>query len=296
MFSLQEVVSTFHDDPALIQLLRLQKLLLKVGSPCEVCTTPMVLRVENKNVYGKELFCRNCHTHHSLLSRSIFYHSHLSLFISSQLLVFFDTQCTVTQAMALSNVAHANVSHFYKHIRERLQEYNKNHPIMYDAEEIVEGDETMIRALKNEPTDAREGSEGWVIGLVGRKSGFIHLEIIPDRKKETLITIINAHVPPHTRITTDMHASYGDLSHTHEYAPTFKYHVGSASFVMTYREPSAIHESWLVHTNTIEGTWAQLKAHFHLSHGWPAQYVHLVLAEYIYRSRQIRLSVALESK
>ena len=294
MFSLQEILPFQHTHRPLIILLRQHDLLLKAGAPCAKCTSPMVLRTDGLVADGQSFLCRNCNERSSIRSRSIFANHHLSLYLLTQLLIFFQAQLTVTQSTTLSDLSHASVSHIYKSLRQRIEEYNEQHPIIYDMDDIIEVDETLIKALKIEATDEEEGREGWVIGLVGRKSHLIHLEMINDRRAETLINIIKQHVPPHTRITTDQHASYGDLMYTHEYAPCFKYHVGSSSFVMTYTEPSARHESWRVHTNTIEGTWALLKSHFHQSHGWPASYIHLVLSQFIYHSRNIPLSVALQ--
>ncbi len=303
MFDYSELLSIRDRPPAIVSLLRQHKLLLSTHDPCPYCETPLIRKHDRHLPEGQRLHCRTCDKNFSVYSYSIFSHTHLTLFEFSQLLCFFDSQLTVTQASKVSGLRMATVSEIYNKIRHTLKAYNEQHPIIWPKDEIVEFDETIVQALRDVPhfgSDSRgdpdERVEGWVIGGVGRNTGLVHLEPITDRRAETLLAIVNKHVPEHCRVTTDQHASYGNLMRTHEYAPTFKYHVGSATYPMPYREPSARFGSWTVHTNTIEGQWSLLKSHFHISHGWPASYVPCVLAEFIYRSRHISLSVALQAK
>ncbi len=55
-------------------------------------------------------------------------------------------------------------------------------------------------------------------------------------------------------------------------------------------------ELYPVHTNTIEGYWSQFRTYLHTSHGWPADYLPLYLAECMFRSLHLPLSVALQAE
>ncbi|KAG0440766.1 hypothetical protein DMUE_1510 [Dictyocoela muelleri] len=111
---------------------------------------------------------------------------------------------------------------------------------------IVEIDETKFG--KRKYNRGRRVDGVWVLGGVERSNERkIFLDIIENRKSDTLLNIIKNRVFENSIIFTDMWRGYINLNTIGFSHYTVKHHV---SFVN--RENGA-------HTNTIEGTWAALK-------------------------------------
>lgn len=112
---------------------------------------------------------------------------------------------------------------------------------------IVEIDESKIAKRKHNRGHAVDGA--WVVGGVERteQRGFF-VEPVADRSAETLRDIIQRHVRPGSIVYTDLWRGYcnlGELGVTHQ----------TVNHSVHFRDPVTG-----VHTNTIEGTWAGLKA------------------------------------
>ena len=63
---------------------------------------------------------------------------------------------------------------------------------------------------------------------------------------------------------------------------------------MTYTQETTLGEEIQVHTNTIEGLWAELDAHVHAARGWGAGYMWAVLAECMHHKARIPFLAALD--
>jgi hypothetical protein len=117
------------------------------------------------------------------------------------------------QRVAMATVARMSgrsfdtISSLYRDCRQRVYAYMEAHPIVFAADEIVEVDECyikMLQKLSDKPV--------WVIGMIGRNSGHVALDISLDHKKVSMERIMNRHLPHATTITiSDKHLSFGFL-------------------------------------------------------------------------------------
>jgi hypothetical protein len=136
----------------------------------------------------------------------------------------------------------------------------------------------------------------WIAGIISRKTGDVYLQVIPNRESYTFQHFYDQHVEPGAMVITDGW-SYGKFLDT-------KYHHYVCKKVSvpghTIEEPYDITDKKFgkisIHTNTIEGYWSELRAKLHWSRGWPATYMDYVLAELMYRKKNIPLLTALEIK
>jgi len=126
---------------------------------------------------------------------------------------------------------------------------------------VVEADETMVGGLAaNMHKKERERKVGRnrggahmtnVMGLLkrhdGKKHSTVRTKVLPDRKKESLLTVIHKNVEPGTTLYTDALKNYRDVS----IAGTFNH-----DFV---DHAEAYIKDKVVHTNGLENFWALFK-------------------------------------
>ena len=166
------------------------------------------------------------------------------------------------------------VTAFYDTMRGLMSvDLEYDDPIIFD-DDVVEIDETLVEALRGGELQ-RGRTTGWVFGIVGRDSGKVHLEILPNRKGETLLEVMQQHVPSNTIVCGDTWPAYSTLEDDYTLCLVNK---GRGS--MSYWDQQLCIN---VHTGTIEGVWSQLHAVLHVSRGFPAHYVARVLDEFMYR-------------
>ena len=87
----------------------------------------------------------------------------------------------------------------------------------------------------------------WVLGMVERDTNLCMMVAVPDHSAATLLPIVARHVLPGTRIFTDGWQVYYQLLGPHR-----------LHFVDS-NDP-------ILHTNTVEGSWANCKAKFCAMH------------------------------
>ncbi len=102
-------------------------------------------------------------------------------------------------------------------------------------------------------------------------------------------------VSPQATIT-DEARSFDVLHQTNPHDNALKEKSGTASWPNSYMMKQPGSERYPVHTNTIEGYRSQFRTYLHTSHGWPADYLPLYLAECMFRSLHLPLSVALQAE
>jgi hypothetical protein len=145
---------------------------------------------------GRRFCCTSCFTSRSIRSGSIFDHSQHTLFELAQLITFFDARILVHQAEQLSGINRKRIGDFYTRIRERCSAYIAAHPISFPADEIVEIDELYVQALREPATDEEKGAPGLpIIGMIGRHTGYVALEITPSHSTADISAPILAHLP-----------------------------------------------------------------------------------------------------
>ena len=221
-----------------------------------------------------QLKCPSCKHRESIRSDSIFALFHTPLVSLMRLAVLFANQTPATHASNMLDIDHKTVSAFYQLMRERMSIALDIDPISFSSNDVVEIDEMIIEALRGEEPEGGR-TTGWIFGIVSRSTDEVHLEIIPNRRAETLVQVMMQHVAPNAIVCADSWASYTPLASRYTLRTIVKGRGG-----MRYLDRNL---GIVVHTGTIEGVWSQLRAVLHVSRGFPAHYVPLLLAEFMFR-------------
>jgi hypothetical protein len=243
---------------------------------------------------GLRLRCYKCSRDWGIRHGSLLEQSNLPLAECAWLLRAFEAAATVTQVAHLFGYHVNTVSHFWQLCRNHCATYMFHHPIRFPPDEIVEIDELYLPALQPIP-DAYEEQPPprWVIGCIGRNTGWVALDIADDHTTATIRPLIESHLPHNDTITiTDKHPSFKFLEEDHPHYWAVKQKAGSAMWAVPFEQQTRV-GTIVVHSNTIEGYWSQFRRRLHDSHGWPAEYIPLVLCEHMFRSLHIPLTAAI---
>lgn len=140
------------------------------------------------------------------------------------------------------------------------------------ATSIVEIDEAVLgKKAKNQR--GRRYKNTWVFGMVERQTRNLSLHVVGDRRKETLIPILQKHVSTRAKIFHDDWASYRSLN-------SYGYDHATVNHTKEFVSPEG------TCTNTIEGIWGLVKARIRKMHGIAnRRQTQDVLDEFVYRYR-----------
>lgn len=212
------------------------------------------------------------------------------------LLRAFEAGLTVTEAAQEHAVSTDTCTKLWKSIRQRCDRYIQAYPIRFPRDEIVEIDELYLAPLQPTLQQREEGRPPvWVIGCIGRNTGWVGLDIANDHTAATIRPLMEAHLPHKSTVCiTDKDQSFSCLKQRHPHYWSEKRKAGGALWVVTYSAQNDL-GTVTVHTNTIEGYWSQVRRKLHDSHGWPAQYLPLVLSEFMFRSLKLPLTAAIRA-
>lgn len=111
----------------------------------------------------------------------------------------------------------------------------------------------------------------WVFGMVERQTRKLSLHVVQDRRKDTLMPILDKHVKKRAKIYHDDWASYRDLK-------SYGYEHGTVNHTREFVSSEG------VCTNTIEGIWGLVKSRIKKMHGITnREHTQAVLDEFVYR-------------
>lgn len=267
-----------------------QHIIRPLHRECPYCHTTVTYHLQRiENISDKyKLYCPHCYIHMSVREGTIFHGSELSLMKLCKILSFFIHKATVTTCAEQLQMRHATISHWYEKFRSQLLNYFQ---LLFPDMEIIEIDEIHLRGVRElmtgEYIEDRSENAGDVLGLVGRNTGKIWLEPLPDKTEHSIRTVIEEHVPFDTVLITDQWASYRPLADHYEMYECVKWHLGAACGPTQKIVTDSYGRTLQIHTNTIEGTWSQLRDMIHHSHGFPPSYLPPILAEFMYRKLNI---------
>jgi transposase len=145
-------------------------------------------------------------------------------------------------------------------------EVNRARGYYFNGDDVVEIDESMF--CKKQKYHRGHHHEGiWVFGMVERESRKCLLIPVPDRKRATLLPLIQRFIKPGSYIYSDCWSAYltlGDHGYRHQLVNHSQHFAQGAT-----------------HTNTIEGLWAHAKAGMKNSKGIKRNDLKLYLDEFM---------------
>ena len=259
---------------------------------------------------GLRLRCCQCTSSWGVRHGSVFAHSYLPLPTLIRLTHAYWAGVTPTQAATMYGAHRQTISGWYGTLRECIDQYMKKHPIVFPADEIVEIDECHLQCLQqrrapeqkednnsDEPRKRRRtGPKVWIIGCIGRDTGLVALDMVPDHQTATIQPVIDAHLPHQTTIClADKDRSFMYLRHTHTFYQSEKRKPvrGNHLWVKTYQADGYRHHGrrqFDVHTNYIEGYWAHFRKRIGNAH---ADMINILLSECMFRSLKLEITYTL---
>ena len=249
--------------------------LLDIDRCCSHCGAALhLVKASRATTDRYQMKCPRCKSVESIRRGTIFELFRTPLPDLTRLAVLFAEGITAGHAQSLLGLHRNTVSSFYSAMRERMEIDLDFDPIIFTSSDVVEIDETLIAALRNEDLE-HPRTAGWVFGIVSRSTGEVHLQIVPDRAAATLSHVMKHHVEPGAIVCGDSWPAYDSLARRYIVRT-----INKGQGQMSYEDEEL---GIVVHTGTIEGVWNELRAILHASRGFPAHYVPLVLAEFIYR-------------
>jgi len=243
---------------------------------------------------GYCLHCPKCQSNYSVRFHSFFSRSRLPLLTLCKLLVYFSQRLTTVQISQLLTIPRQTISGIYSWVRGAMHTYLQAHPIFFDSDEVVEVDEKWMHSIYYYNERGEAVPAHWIVGIVSRSSGKCYIEVVLERTKAVLHKLIRERVGPGATIISDEWAGYQGLEDQYDYKSVKKWKRGKHSYPCTYTQETTLGEEIEVHTNTIEGLWAELDSHVHASRGWGAAYMWAVLAEFMYHKARFDFLVALQ--
>lgn len=257
----------------------------------------MMKAVRNVNYTdGWKLRCNYCKNDRSLRADTVLEPSKKASLSSLILLLRgYKEMQTMASTSRMSGICFDTVSAVYRACRQRVYAYMQAHPVHFDEEELVEVDECHVKMLQPEEGERDEEAKAappvWIIGMIGRTSGYVALDIANDHKMATMRKVMNPHLNRSSTVTlSDKHKSFSFLERERDHFWVTK-HKGDRRMwiekeevlLLDYCGPNSKVE-FNVHTNTIEGFWSHMRRELR---GAQRSTIHLYLAEIMFRRLKI---------
>lgn len=191
---------------------------------------------------------RRCRKSYSVFAGTFFSMAKLPLHQIIELAYHWLSNASVSTTIAQTGRASDTVCAYFKYFRELVADSLEETDFCIGGPGIVvELDESKFGKRKYHRGHRVEGA--WVLGGVERTpERRIFLVEVPDRSLQTLEDVICRHVYPGSVVHTDLWRGYSQLS------MNFNYDHRTVNHSRTFVDPTT-----LVHTNSIEGTWAGIK-------------------------------------
>jgi hypothetical protein len=211
---------------------------------CERCNT--WIKCDYLKKYAK---CAKCYTNYSFLKNSIFWKKNLSPDKIVLLLYYFSKNQKIKNVVFETNISEKSVSRWFDTFRELICNFmfeKKQKKMIGSFDKIIEIDEACFGRRKYHKGKYTRSSV-WVLGGIERGTNHFFIEIVKNRSKNVLQTVIKRNVRKNSFIFTDEWKGYYGLN-------LIGYHHYTVNHSKTFRNKASG-----VHTNTIEGFWHILR-------------------------------------
>lgn len=206
-------------------------------------------------------------------------------------------QCICTQTRTISSASEKPkkyISRWFRYFRTAiglhyaaLRRADSQSRLLGGPGRIVEIDETCFTKKRKYGRGDAPGREErisrWAFGAIERRGpddifrGRAEVQIVPDRTRETLLTLIRNWIHPESIIISDMYSSYLSLNQE-----GWTHRIVNHSIAFVDRGDRN------VHTETIEGFWAHMKRHMNSAGGTRDQHLQERINEYLWIRQNFR--------
>lgn len=271
IMDLLQLGAIYTDTDKTIDFLRENGLLVTEYRCCQnLCS-----EVKSKSSDGREFACKICKKRYSIRTGSFFKNARIKIRYLLLLIFLFaaDTELCTCVKLVSHKISQKSISQWFAFLREVCSTALLNTPnVIGGPGHIVEVDESALGRKRKYFRGYERGSGlKWVLGMIDRTTKHCHVQLVPNRTRDTIIPIIQAHVTVGTTIHSDEAAIYGILSQR-------GYHHKTVKHKENYVNPIDG-----THTNTVENFWTHLKHRFKKLHGVNYTQLPLHLDEHMYR-------------
>lgn len=273
---------TYHlpTTRALIEQLGIQRYLHIRDSRCPSCNSPMQLEERKKRRDGYQLRCGSCDKNMSIRHNSFFArHPKIPLPTLFHIIRSFYEGRQQRFIAEETRLNPSTIQRIHADYASACKNHNDSHPIVFDANDIVEIDEKRLRwrrGLYDPDPNAMVVEGDWVLGMVGRRSKKVYMVPVIGRAFEDLIPIIRRRVVAGATIISDKLATYNVFNMmNYTYRCINKKRDGFA------RDDIGL--GLRIHVNTIEGQWQKIEIDLIQHHSLYGHRVDALLHEYMFR-------------
>ena len=227
---------------------------------------------------GHRWRCPNCRKTSTIRKDSFFEKSRLTLQKWLLLMFFWARQDPVSQAKIDAEVSMDAAIDVYGWLRDICSRKLLNTNIQLGGpNKIVQIDESLFRHKPKHHRGRATSREVWVFGMVDTSTqpALGYMEIVPDRRAQTLLPIIQSHVNPGSTVYSDQWSAYSNVSSLRNVASH-----STVNHSLHFVEPTTG-----VHTQHVESYWSQVKRKFKRMKGCHAPQLPSYLDEYMWRER-----------
>lgn len=247
---------------------------------CLMCNRPASIVVYGRGIDGRRWSCRRCSFRRGVRVGSFFAQSHLAL-NQIVILVYCWTQDMPQTIISRETETHlSTVVDWSNYCRKECQTWVERQPCQIGGMDengvpiVVEVDETKYSHRKYHRGLWRLGH--WVFGAVERDSGRCFLAEIPDRKTQTLHSIIKQHILPGSHVISDELPAYKDIDKIHR-----GIYIHS---VVNHQKNFVDPNDCDIHTQNIESVWMRAKRKLRRQGGTSRDLFPSYLDEFIFRN------------
>lgn len=187
----------------------------------------------------------------------------------------------ISQSISICEISSPSYIKVKYEIIAIIKEINANFEKIGGSNIEVQLDETAICNGKiiSDPSNLNDNLEGiqWIFGGIANDcSGNLFLKLVPNRKHQTLTSVLNDFVQPGSLIVTDGYPSYVQAIRN----------FGSVHKVVNHTTGFVNQEGF--HTNLIENVWSHFKNEYKSRHGLPHEKISSFIEEFIFRKRNLK--------
>ena len=262
--SIFDIVTMCGSMETIITFLQENKL-LKESLECDKCNVEMIFRKRTTTSDGYTWACNKCKKTKTIRDGSFFHKCRLNM---KEILVIMYVWAVGVQGFTVSKmiprVPRNTVYDYFSFCRDITIEKIRRCPVMFDDSSTMEIElqiDESVLGKKCKYNRGRPFKNYWLFGISDPKNHKCFLVMVPNRTKETLLSIIETHVPKsaNIKIISDGWASYESLTQ------------------LAYKHSTVVHKTEFLnslgeHTNSIESVWSQLKNWFRGMHGVDPKY------------------------
>jgi hypothetical protein len=251
---------------------------------CPDCNNQMNLIVCRDRLNKRAFFCKNRSCQKKI---SIFNSLRIKspkVVISTYLLAIYKWIENVFEKDVLRNLNISKAS--YQCIKQHIYSFAQRERTSSESQllgcdgRMIQVDETVIchGYLVDSPSNLDDDAPGvtWLVGIIEQGTGSIRLEIVPNRRSETIKDLFSRHIAPGSTIITD----------GHRYYPSAVAYIQGHHIIVNHSYGFKNIEGF--HTNNIENLWSLLKYEVKKRRGVLKSNTQVFLNEFWLRYTRIR--------